>query len=160
MCFLFWTVLLKIHTFYCSLNFEKQTRYYKKLCHLSFSLTVVSFQTTIYFGMGEVLNIFSSLILMGRILSMLPAITCYQESSVLRTKLLEHGNLVKYAEKLKMEFIEAGSSSSSVSYFESDPPSSASRRGPPNSSKIIFNSRLVFFFFPLKFVLIDFVLVG
>ncbi|GLT73067.1 hypothetical protein SLA2020_449490 [Shorea laevis] len=65
---------------------------------------------------------------------MLPAITCYQESSVLRTKLLEHGNLVKYAEKLKMEFIEAGSSSSSVSYFQSDPPSSASRRGPPNSS--------------------------
>ncbi|XP_059460991.1 mitochondrial outer membrane import complex protein METAXIN isoform X1 [Corylus avellana] len=56
------------------------------------------------------------------------------ESSVLRTKLLEHGNLVKYAEKLKMEFIEAGSSSSSASYFQSDPPSSASRRGPSNSS--------------------------
>jgi hypothetical protein len=119
----------------------------KIIYFFTFSLIVVSFQTTIYFGMGEVLNIFSSLIIMGRILSMLPAITCYQESSVLRTKLLEHGNLVKYAEKLKMEFIEAGSSSSSASYFQSDPPSSASRRGPSNSSKMIFNSRLVSFFF-------------
>lgn len=119
----------------------------KIIYFLTFSLIVVSFQTTIYFGMGEMLNICSSLIIMGRNLSMLPAITCYQESSVLRTKLLEHGNLVKYAEKLKMEFIEAGSSSSSASYFQSDPPSSASRRGPSNSSKMIFNSRLVSFSF-------------
>ncbi|KAF5456355.1 hypothetical protein F2P56_025849, partial [Juglans regia] len=56
------------------------------------------------------------------------------ETSVMRSKLLEHANLVKYAEKLKIELIEAGSSSSSVPYFQSDPPSSTSRRGPPNWS--------------------------
>lgn len=56
------------------------------------------------------------------------------ETSVLRTKLLEHGNLIKYAEKLKMELIEAGSSSSSIPHNQSDPSSSASRRGPPKSS--------------------------
>ncbi|XP_042939692.1 mitochondrial outer membrane import complex protein METAXIN-like isoform X1 [Carya illinoinensis] len=56
------------------------------------------------------------------------------ETSVLRTKLLEHGNLVKYAEKLELELIEAGSSSSSVPSFQTDPPTSSSRRGPPNWS--------------------------
>ncbi|KAG2692054.1 hypothetical protein I3843_08G033800 [Carya illinoinensis] len=63
------------------------------------------------------------------------------ETSVLRTKLLEHGNLVKYAEKLELELIEAGSSSSSVPSFQTDPPTSSSRRGPPNWSKMLFTSR-------------------
>ncbi|KAK9269620.1 hypothetical protein L1049_001397 [Liquidambar formosana] len=56
------------------------------------------------------------------------------ETSVLRSKLLEHGNLVRYAEKLKTEFLEAGSSSSSVPLFHSNPSSSTPRRGPSNWS--------------------------
>ncbi|KAF3974241.1 hypothetical protein CMV_002419 [Castanea mollissima] len=56
------------------------------------------------------------------------------ETSVLRNALLEHGNLVKYAEKHKMEQIEAGSSSSSVPQFQSGPSSSAPRKGPSNWS--------------------------
>lgn len=59
---------------------------------------------------------------------------------MLRSKLLEHDNLVRYAEKLKMEFLEAGSSSSSTSsipQFPMDPSSSTSRRGPSNWSKIL-----------------------
>lgn len=63
------------------------------------------------------------------------------ETSVLRSKLLEHGNLVSYAEKLKMEFIEAGSSSSSVPHLQSSSvphfqseSSSAPRKGPSNWS--------------------------
>lgn len=58
---------------------------------------------------------------------------------------MEHGNLVKYAEKHKMEQIEAGSSSSSVPQFQSGPSSSAPRKGPSNWSKILQNSRLVLF---------------
>ena len=50
-----------------------------------------------------------------------------QETSVLRTKLLEHGNLVRYAEKLKLEFLEAPSSSSSPPLHSF--PSSFSRKG-------------------------------
>lgn len=56
------------------------------------------------------------------------------ETSVLRSKLLEHDNLVKYAEKHKMELIEAGSSSSSVPHFQPGPSSSAPRKGPSNWS--------------------------
>lgn len=36
-----------------------------------------------------------------------------QETSVLQCKLLEHSNLVRYAERLKSEFLEAPSSSPS-----------------------------------------------
>ncbi|KAH6798936.1 metaxin-like protein [Perilla frutescens var. frutescens] len=50
------------------------------------------------------------------------------ETSVLRSKLLGHANLVKYAENLKSEYVDASSSSSSVP--QSDPSSSASKRGP------------------------------
>ncbi|KAJ9689264.1 hypothetical protein PVL29_014774 [Vitis rotundifolia] len=56
------------------------------------------------------------------------------DTSVLRSKLLEHSNLVRYAEKLKAEFMEAGSSSSSVPQFPAEPSSSTSRRGPSNWS--------------------------
>lgn len=56
------------------------------------------------------------------------------DTSVLRSKLLEHSNLVQYAEKLKTEFMEAGSSSSSVPRFPAEPSSSTSRRGPSNWS--------------------------
>lgn len=73
---------------------------------------------------------------------------------MLRNALLEHGNLVKYAEKHKMEQIEAGSSSSSVPQFQSGPSSSASRKGPSNWRKILQNSRLVLF--SLKSLLINF----
>ncbi|KAJ4709273.1 mitochondrial outer membrane import complex protein METAXIN-like [Melia azedarach] len=50
------------------------------------------------------------------------------ETSVLRSKLLEHGNLISYAENFKTQFIEAGSSSS-IPQFPSDPSSSAPRKG-------------------------------
>ncbi|KAL3534913.1 hypothetical protein ACH5RR_003374 [Cinchona calisaya] len=53
------------------------------------------------------------------------------ETSVLRSKLLEHANLVRYAENLKLEFVDADSSSSSVLRSPSDS-SSAPRRGPTN----------------------------
>ncbi|KAE9462047.1 hypothetical protein C3L33_06019, partial [Rhododendron williamsianum] len=49
------------------------------------------------------------------------------ETSVLRGKLLEHSNLVKYADKLKLEFVEGGSSSSTPP-FHADPSSSFPRR--------------------------------
>ncbi|XP_047965169.1 mitochondrial outer membrane import complex protein METAXIN-like [Salvia hispanica] len=54
------------------------------------------------------------------------------ETSVLRSKLLGHANLVKYAENHKLGYIDASSSSSSVP--QSDPSSSASKRGPSNWS--------------------------
>ncbi|KAL6976548.1 metaxin 1, partial [Sarracenia purpurea var. burkii] len=50
------------------------------------------------------------------------------ETSVLRSKLLEHSNLVRYADKLKREFVEAGSSSS-VPLFHADQSASFSRPG-------------------------------
>ncbi|KAK6272945.1 hypothetical protein POUND7_010028 [Theobroma cacao] len=53
------------------------------------------------------------------------------ESSVLRSKLLEHDNIVRYAEKLKMELIESGSSSSGPQ-FHSVPSSSAPRKDSSN----------------------------
>ncbi|GLT80331.1 hypothetical protein SLA2020_517760 [Shorea laevis] len=55
------------------------------------------------------------------------------ETSMLRGKLLEHDNIVRYAEKHKMEFLEAGSSSS-VPQPRSSPSSSAQRRGTWNWS--------------------------
>ncbi|KAH7544701.1 hypothetical protein FEM48_Zijuj01G0013600 [Ziziphus jujuba var. spinosa] len=58
------------------------------------------------------------------------------ETSLLRSKLLEHDNLVKYAERLKTEFVDA-SSSSSVPHFHAESSSSAPRRGPPKWSKML-----------------------
>lgn len=54
-------------------------------------------------------------------------------TSVLRSKLLEHDNIVRYAEKLKMELIESGSSATGPQ-FNSVPSSSAPRKGPSNWS--------------------------
>ncbi|KAF5946695.1 hypothetical protein HYC85_016923 [Camellia sinensis] len=51
-----------------------------------------------------------------------------EDTSVLRSKLVEHSNLVQYADKLKMEFIDGGSSSSTPP-FPADPSSSFQRRG-------------------------------
>ncbi|XP_044498083.1 mitochondrial outer membrane import complex protein METAXIN-like [Mangifera indica] len=53
------------------------------------------------------------------------------ETSVLRSKLLNHDNLVRYAEKHKVDLIEDGPSSS-VPQFHSNPSSATPRRGPPN----------------------------
>ncbi|GKV20550.1 hypothetical protein SLEP1_g30651 [Rubroshorea leprosula] len=55
------------------------------------------------------------------------------ETSVLRSKLLEHDNIVRYAGKLKMEFLEANSSSSAPQPH-SFPSSSAPRRQTSNWS--------------------------
>ncbi|CAL8990546.1 unnamed protein product [Prunus brigantina] len=52
------------------------------------------------------------------------------ETSVLRSKLLEHENLVRYVDRLKTELVDAGSSSSVPNY----PSSAAPRRGPSNWS--------------------------
>ncbi|KAG6740095.1 hypothetical protein POTOM_057732 [Populus tomentosa] len=53
-----------------------------------------------------------------------------EESSMLQSALLEHGNLIRYAEKLKTDFMEAGSSSS-VLQFLSDASSTSTRRSKP-----------------------------
>nr|TKR74900.1 hypothetical protein D5086_0000290940 [Populus alba] len=53
-----------------------------------------------------------------------------EESSMLQSALLEHGNLIRYAEKLKTDFMEAGSSSS-VPQFLSDASSTSTRRSKP-----------------------------
>ncbi|XP_020409370.1 mitochondrial outer membrane import complex protein METAXIN isoform X2 [Prunus persica] len=53
------------------------------------------------------------------------------ETSVLRSKLLEHENLVRYVDRLKTEFVDAGSSSSVPNY----PSSAAPRRGSKPKSK-------------------------
>ncbi|KAK8635446.1 hypothetical protein V6N13_004183 [Hibiscus sabdariffa] len=55
------------------------------------------------------------------------------ETSVLRSKLLGHNNIIRYAEKLKMELIES-SSSSSGPQIHSVPSSSTPKRGPSNWS--------------------------
>ncbi|KAF8029710.1 hypothetical protein BT93_E2211 [Corymbia citriodora subsp. variegata] len=52
------------------------------------------------------------------------------EASLLRNRLLEHGNLVRYAEKHKSECLEAGSSSSSDMHFPPSSSASAPRQGP------------------------------
>ncbi|XP_068327259.1 mitochondrial outer membrane import complex protein METAXIN-like [Pyrus communis] len=54
------------------------------------------------------------------------------ETSVLQSKLLEHENLVKYADRLKLEFVDSGSPSS-VPNFRRNSSSAAPRRGPSNS---------------------------
>ncbi|KAG8484983.1 hypothetical protein CXB51_021686 [Gossypium anomalum] len=59
------------------------------------------------------------------------------DTSVLRSKLLEHDNIVRYAEKLKTELIESGSSSSGPQ-FRSVPSSSTPRKGPSNWSNSSF----------------------
>uniref|UniRef100_A0A2P2KFZ9 Mitochondrial outer membrane import complex protein METAXIN n=2 Tax=Rhizophora mucronata TaxID=61149 RepID=A0A2P2KFZ9_RHIMU len=56
------------------------------------------------------------------------------ETSVLRSTLLEFSNMSRYAEKLKTEFLEASSSSSSYPQTQSDFSSSSRRKGPSNSS--------------------------
>ncbi|KDP46632.1 hypothetical protein JCGZ_04566 [Jatropha curcas] len=56
------------------------------------------------------------------------------ETSVLRSSLLEHGNLVRYAEKFKTNFLESDSSSSSIPRFHPESSSSTPRRGPSNYS--------------------------
>ncbi|CAN4084730.1 unnamed protein product [Withania somnifera] len=50
------------------------------------------------------------------------------ETSVLRSKLLEHDNLVRYTEKYKSELVDSSASSSSSSQSQSDPSSSVPRR--------------------------------
>ncbi|KAG6740090.1 hypothetical protein POTOM_057727 [Populus tomentosa] len=57
-----------------------------------------------------------------------------KESSMLRSAHLEHGNLIQYAEKLKTDFLEAGSSSSASQFLSGA--SSISTRRPSNSGKI------------------------
>ncbi|PSS14558.1 Mitochondrial outer membrane import complex protein like [Actinidia chinensis var. chinensis] len=69
-------------------------------------------------------------VFLGHALFMLHA---FPETSVLRSKLLEHSNLVRYADKLKTEFIEAGSSSS-IPPSHADPLSSFARGGTSNWS--------------------------
>ncbi|KAG8373947.1 hypothetical protein BUALT_Bualt11G0078100 [Buddleja alternifolia] len=64
-------------------------------------------------------------IFLGHVLFTLHALP---ETSVIRSKLLGHANLVNYAENLKVEYVDANSSTSSVPQL--DPSSSASRRGP------------------------------
>ncbi|KAL6292567.1 hypothetical protein ACE6H2_000709 [Prunus campanulata] len=56
------------------------------------------------------------------------------ETSVLRSKLLEHENLVRYVDRLKTEIVDAGSSSS-VPNFNANPSSAAPRRGSKPKSK-------------------------
>ena len=56
----------------------------------------------------------------------------FQETSVLRSKLAEHGNLVRYAERIKTNFVDTGPSYS-VPYFHVEPSSSTSRKGPTRS---------------------------
>ncbi|XP_073052449.1 mitochondrial outer membrane import complex protein METAXIN-like [Primulina eburnea] len=55
------------------------------------------------------------------------------ESSVLRSKLLDHANLMNYAENLKMWYLDASSSSSSIP--QGDPSSSSKQKPSYWSSK-------------------------
>lgn len=57
------------------------------------------------------------------------------ETSVLRSKLLEHNNLVSYTEKYKSELVDSSGSSSSGTQSQSDPSSSVPRRPSQWSSK-------------------------
>ncbi|XVF69952.1 hypothetical protein PTKIN_Ptkin11bG0122100 [Pterospermum kingtungense] len=75
------------------------------------------------------------------------------DTSVLRSKLLEHDNIVRYAEKLKMELIESGSSSSGPQ-FHSVPSPSAQRKGPSNWSKLL-HLKVIFLYFFLFLLLIS-----
>ncbi|XP_030456428.1 mitochondrial outer membrane import complex protein METAXIN isoform X1 [Syzygium oleosum] len=56
------------------------------------------------------------------------------EASLLRNRFLEHGNLVRYAEKHKSECLEAVSSSSSDMHFPPSSSASAPREGPSHWS--------------------------
>ncbi|PON66141.1 Mitochondrial outer membrane transport complex protein, metaxin [Parasponia andersonii] len=56
------------------------------------------------------------------------------ETSVLRSKLLEHGNLVRYAERVKTDFVDTGPSYSAP-HFHAEPSSSNPKKGPRQSSK-------------------------
>ncbi|KAL5549354.1 hypothetical protein UlMin_004585 [Ulmus minor] len=54
------------------------------------------------------------------------------DTSILRSKLLEHDNLVRFAERIKTEFVDSGPSYS-VPHVHTDPSSSsAPRKGPSN----------------------------
>lgn len=55
------------------------------------------------------------------------------ETSILRSKLLQHENLVRYSENLKAEFLETGTSSSSVPKSPSGASSSSASRKPASS---------------------------
>ncbi|KAF4381260.1 hypothetical protein G4B88_009588 [Cannabis sativa] len=70
-------------------------------------------------------------IFLGQALIVLQALP---EMSVLRRKLLEHGNLVRYVERVKTEFVETGPSYS-VPHFRADSSSSIPKKGPSKSSK-------------------------
>ncbi|KAF5196458.1 Mitochondrial outer membrane import complex protein metaxin [Thalictrum thalictroides] len=54
------------------------------------------------------------------------------ETSELRRTLLEHSNLLRYSENLKMEFLDVDTSSSSLPQTPSDPSSSSAPRKPPS----------------------------
>ncbi|EXC27883.1 hypothetical protein L484_009206 [Morus notabilis] len=56
------------------------------------------------------------------------------ETSVLRSKLLEHDNLVRYAERIKTEFVDTGPSIS-VPHLHAESSSSTSRKGQSQRSK-------------------------
>ncbi|XP_019053628.1 PREDICTED: mitochondrial outer membrane import complex protein METAXIN isoform X2 [Nelumbo nucifera] len=70
-------------------------------------------------------------IFLGHLLFVLQALP---GTSVLRSKLLEQSNLVRYAENFKTEFLEAGSLPSSVPRSPFDPSSTTPRRTPPSWS--------------------------
>ncbi|XP_062077368.1 mitochondrial outer membrane import complex protein METAXIN [Humulus lupulus] len=70
-------------------------------------------------------------IFLGQALIVLQALP---EMSVLRQKLLEHGNLVRYVERVKAEFVETGPSYS-VPHFQAESSSSNPKKGPSKSSK-------------------------
>ena len=68
---------------------------------------------------------------------------------MLRSKLLEHSNLVRYAEKYMTELVEVGTSSmpsSSSSRSSSGASSSTPRRGPYNWSKMFLTVKYIFIF--------------
>ncbi|KAL8505329.1 hypothetical protein ACS0TY_016533 [Phlomoides rotata] len=67
-------------------------------------------------------------VFLGHVLLTLHALP---ETSVLRSKLLGHANLVSYAENLKTEYVDANPPSSSIPH--SDPSSSTSKRWTPSN---------------------------
>ncbi|KAJ8767367.1 hypothetical protein K2173_017411 [Erythroxylum novogranatense] len=69
-------------------------------------------------------------VLVGHLLLILDALP---DSSAIRSTLLEYSNLIKYAEKLKEEYLDTASSSSSDAQFNSQFSSSTRRRNPTNS---------------------------
>ena len=67
---------------------------------------------------------------------------------MLRSKLSEHGNLVKFADRIKTELVDTGPSFS-VPHLHPEPSSSTSRKG-PSQSKMLLLLPFYFknFFFP------------